>query len=338
MTIEITHTPAEGTLVAGTARGDGASTILYERGFRWGRSIGCWYRPSSRDRAPDFWRINQTADALRAAGFEVSVSVDAGPRDQDQAEADRAERMEARADALKAKAERHGAEATARFDSMQRRMDAIPFGQPILVGHHSEGRHRREIDRIDRDLEAGVEAHTTAKEAARRAELAANHMERRESAITAGNRIKRLEAEIRDTGRRLTPCPTSGRRTKPEAEGWTITCPNCHFHVTIVGGVVPEHGAATGDYRAQLEANLAHAEVQLEHWRGVRVAQAESGAVKVFGPHNVKKGDRVCRRGRDWHEVVRVNRQSVSVPSLAGGSWTDTIPYHKITEVRSALR
>lgn len=38
----------------------------------------------------------------------------------------------------------------------------IPFGQPILVGHHSERRHRRAIERIDRAMGAAVENSRTA--------------------------------------------------------------------------------------------------------------------------------------------------------------------------------
>ncbi len=33
----------------------------------------------------------------------------------------------------------------------------IPLGQPVLVGHHSERRHRRDLARIDGAMEAGVE-------------------------------------------------------------------------------------------------------------------------------------------------------------------------------------
>jgi hypothetical protein len=36
--------------------------------------------------------------------------------------------------------------------------DMIPMGQPILVGHHSEGRHRRDIGRIDSNMRKSVEA------------------------------------------------------------------------------------------------------------------------------------------------------------------------------------
>jgi len=34
----------------------------------------------------------------------------------------------------------------------------IPFGQPILVGHHSEGRHRRTLARADSAMRRGIEA------------------------------------------------------------------------------------------------------------------------------------------------------------------------------------
>jgi hypothetical protein len=36
--------------------------------------------------------------------------------------------------------------------------NGIPFGQPILVGHHSEGRHRRDVDRIHRGHDRGHRA------------------------------------------------------------------------------------------------------------------------------------------------------------------------------------
>lgn len=34
----------------------------------------------------------------------------------------------------------------------------IPFGQPILVGHHSEGRHRRTLERADNAMRRSIEA------------------------------------------------------------------------------------------------------------------------------------------------------------------------------------
>lgn len=37
-------------------------------------------------------------------------------------------------------------------------LDPIPLGQPILVGHHSEKRHRRTLDRADNAMRKSVEA------------------------------------------------------------------------------------------------------------------------------------------------------------------------------------
>lgn len=49
-------------------------------------------------------------------------------------------------------------ESTARFKSAKSIGDMIPFGQPILVGHHSEGRHRRDLNKIDNNMRKSVEA------------------------------------------------------------------------------------------------------------------------------------------------------------------------------------
>jgi len=39
----------------------------------------------------------------------------------------------------------------------------IPFGQPILVGHHSEKRHRKAIERMQNQMDKCVEAHDKAE-------------------------------------------------------------------------------------------------------------------------------------------------------------------------------
>lgn len=58
------------------------------------------------------------------------------------------ERREARADRLRGWAEGREAKAAAGFERAHTMADAIPFGQPILVGHHSESRDRRYRARI----------------------------------------------------------------------------------------------------------------------------------------------------------------------------------------------
>jgi len=68
----------------------------------------------------------------------------------DERAAERAERFEGYS-ASRAK------DADAAYNSVKRISDCIPFGQPILVGHHSEGRHRaliqRNWDRMGKSVE-----------------------------------------------------------------------------------------------------------------------------------------------------------------------------------------
>jgi hypothetical protein len=65
------------------------------------------------------------------------------------------ERREAKADRLRGWADGREAKGTASVEKARQIADMIPFGQPILVGHHSEGRHRRDLDRINNGFDRG---------------------------------------------------------------------------------------------------------------------------------------------------------------------------------------
>jgi hypothetical protein len=60
----------------------------------------------------------------------------------------RVDRLRARAERVQVEADRRGHKALA--------MSRVMQGEPIKVGHHSEGRHRRDIDRMDRDMHAAA--------------------------------------------------------------------------------------------------------------------------------------------------------------------------------------
>jgi hypothetical protein len=76
-------------------------------------------------------------------------------------------------------------------------LDNIPMGQPILVGHHSEGRHRRDLERAERHIRKAIEEGDKANYWQRRAEAALKRVERRETPRAIYNRIERLEADLR---------------------------------------------------------------------------------------------------------------------------------------------
>ena len=67
------------------------------------------------------------------------------------------ERRLNRAERLRDWAEKREAKSASAFQSARRIADGIPFGQPILVGHHSERHHRADIARIDSGMRRGIE-------------------------------------------------------------------------------------------------------------------------------------------------------------------------------------
>lgn len=78
-------------------------------------------------------------------------------------QADRKERYEERAEIARR-------EADAAFNQSRRMADVIPFGQPILVGHHSEGGDRRYRARIAAKMDKGCELSKKADYYAQKAE------------------------------------------------------------------------------------------------------------------------------------------------------------------------
>lgn len=319
--ITIRHTHEDGTLVYGTSKGDGVYEIL--KGLR-----GNWrYFPSirkiglgqSRDKSAKTWDINQAAEALRAAGHNVTVDVDESQRRTfAEAEAGRYERAEDRAGYHWEQARKAEAREAAAWDAEHRILDGIPMGQPILVGHHSERRHRRDLERAEGHRRRGL-AEMERRDYHQDRERAAEQFQaRRESVPTTLRRIEALEAEDRLIQRRLDGTDQFMNYGKP----------------------------ASGDYRDRLLTRQRDIHEELTYWREHVKAQ-EAAGVKVWSKDDFAKGDFIRFIGGTWYEVLRVNAKSVTIPAMLSRGhvvtkassdmgWTDTIPYHKIKGRKSA--
>jgi hypothetical protein len=287
--ITISHSPAEGTLVDGTAKGDGSAPIIKLHRFTWFPSIKKWGVRNSRDKAAPVSQIESLAQALREAGFDVEVAIEKDERSFAEAEADRYGRAQDRAErnATYAEAARgRAATAQGRADQIA---DVIPMGQPILRGHHSEGRHRRDLGRIESGMRQAIEETRHAEGFEHRAGAAAKFQERREDVPTTLRRIERLETELRDIDRKI------------------------------------ERGA-DGVWLDQLSFRRGQLTEEIGYWQAHVEAAKETG-VKVWGPSDFKKGDHVQTRF-GWHEVLRVNKKSLTVPTPY--SWTETVPYDRV--------
>lgn len=69
----------------------------------------------------------------------------------------RRDRLEAKAARRRVLAKKAAGRSNAAFAATKRLADSIPLGQPILVGHHSERRARKDRDRIHAGMRRGVE-------------------------------------------------------------------------------------------------------------------------------------------------------------------------------------
>lgn len=106
-------------------------------------------------------------------------------------------RQEARRERLERAATRAASESASRFQRARSEVEGIPLGQPILVGHHSEKRHRRALERCDTNMRKGVEAAAAARDLAHRAAAVGSggiSSDDPDAAVKLGEKVSELEA------------------------------------------------------------------------------------------------------------------------------------------------
>lgn len=94
-------------------------------------------------------------------------------------------------------------------------------------------------------------------------------------------------------------------------------------------GLTETTRAATGQLRTDLLARIKAREDQIAYWESVRASQIEAGQATNYGPDTIRVDDLVQYR-RIWYPVLRVNKVSVTVPSLLGEGFNHTVPYHRL--------
>lgn len=322
MSLTISHTHAEGTMLHGTSRGDGSADVLRTRPggavWKWSRNLGAWFVVHSRDHLPHRHRIAATAEALRAAGFQVDTEVDDTARPTAEVVEERRERAADRAEHFEAKAERRHGEAEGFRAASDVISDGIPMGQPILVGHHSERRHRKDLERMHRLDVKSWEARAAARYAEQRAQASRAAASGREARSTVQNRIDKLAADIARDLRSLWGVPADMRHLP-----WTAAA--------VVSAKLRGHGGPVdpdSERGRDLCARIVEATDRRAYWAEVLAAMPTGVDPKV-----VRKGDLICHRF-GWARVARVNAKTVSVET--GYNWTDRVPWSAVTAHRPA--
>lgn len=257
--------------------------------WRWFRSLRKWGVPRTRERVLSSYQVEEHARGLEKAGVP-NVRVDyQEPRPEDVRDfgeviEERNERALDRAERLEDRAERLEGQAAAEHRKRRAIGDAIPMGQPILVGHHSEARHRRDIERMKTAMGREVEAIDAAEHARGQAAAAKHSVAQQESPRFALRRLLELAKEARGLEVKITGETPSGWR-----------------------GEIPR-GPATGEWLARLQTAAEENRKKTEHYRRV----LDEAGYMPSSSSVLRVGDRVLT---DKHpgEVRKVLSQLVEI-------------------------
>ncbi|MFJ2819401.1 DUF3560 domain-containing protein [Streptomyces sp. NPDC087294] len=325
MTIEITHTRREGTLIEGTSRGDGSAEILRQREygrtqrqpFRWSGNLDCWYLPHSRDHATYTPSLELLAQRLRDAGFEVTLTIDnADRRSFSDAEKEREEKAEGRAERFGGYAASAARNSEAEWRKSHDISERFAAGQPILIGHHSESCARRDHARMDNAMRKSIGDRDRAEHWTGRAQAAANYERFKKDPGRTLRRLDKLRADLRAVEKWQRGESAKGYSRNPDDPELTIR----HEELTE----------------------------EIAHWEQI-IKDAEAEGVKVWSKADFTRGDFVLYRGT-WYEVLRVNPKSVTIPHIHNSTgkhvvratgnrhddWTWTAPYDDVSGRKSA--
>lgn len=113
------------------------------------------------------------------------------------------ERAEAKADRLERIADNKTAKATAFFEASTRISERFAFGQPILVGHHSERKARNDQKKMHNAMNASLDHQNAASYFYTRATSVERHANQKHNVHTRINRIKVLLADLRKKQRTI---------------------------------------------------------------------------------------------------------------------------------------
>jgi hypothetical protein len=278
------------------------------------------------------------------------------------------ERAEERADRFEDYRDKRAAEADRAHAAVSQIADAIPLGQPIQIGHHSERHARRDAERIENGMRKAVRLWQTSKYWTDRAAGAIRHAKYKELPAVRYRRIKGLEADKRkqekckaEAERWLTRWNREGltleqARTLANYGSFTVHRDEAHPYGWTAWDVLkPEEERYTGcpgwtveqvreKAREVFAATIERATRWIDHLENrlayERAMLGESGGI-VSDRAKPEKGG-ACRcwsspRG-GWSIIQKVNKVSVTVLDNwgnGGKNFTRTIPFDQLKALMS---
>jgi len=212
------------------------------------------------------------------------------------------ERKEARIERFEGYSENAEKRSNAAYKRAESVSSQIPMGQPLLCGHHSEKRHRRDLNRIDSGMRKSIEESKKAEHYEYKSRSLDYQVKRtRESREYIGNRIQETTTEL-----------ASLRKWVDQSLG-------------------PSN-------QRDLHQRIQQATERLEYWqsslRDLETKIVDEGG-QIASPETITVGDFIYYAG--WLPVIRVNNKTVTVSHWLGVStMTYKIEYRRIEKFRKA--
>ena len=218
--MRLSHTPGVGTVLEfprNKAWSEVITAMRHPR-FIWSGSRGAHYVQHTADQRVPRNNLDEIAATIarEIPGVRVSVVVRSGRvASVAEREAERKERAEARQERFKGySASAEGRSGAAR-GAARSIMGRWYLGQPILVGHHSERRARRDRERVDELMQKSVGEYRKSEHWQSRAAGSKAHAERREAPGVIMRRIVGKEKELRDVRRKMQGSPGHNAAGRP---------------------------------------------------------------------------------------------------------------------------
>lgn len=260
------------------------------------------------------------------------------------------ERAEERADRFEDYSDKRAHDASAARNAVQAIGQRFEFGQPILVGHNSERKARKDAERMENGMRRAVQMWETSEYWKQRAAGALRHAKYKELPAVRHRRIKGLEADKRKQ-----------ERSKQEAEMWLklwLECEAeqdaelqkavalriagmCWLHLPRKAGdredwshTPTAYDALNGSHpnlyaprtlaevieaaKKTYPATVAHCDRWIAHYENriayERAMLDEQGGLKAEG-FDIQPGGRVLVDG-EWLVVMRVNKKGGQINSV----------------------
>lgn len=207
------------------------------------------------------------------------------------------ERKQTRINKLETAAENARNRSESAFKNADQISSHIPFGQPILVGHHSEKRHRRDVDKITNSMRKGIEESKKAEYFEQRARAAENNKaifsDDPEATEKLAERIEKLEKRqqlMKDANKLLKKNDIEGLLnlgfTANQIERFKEK--DCFGNIGFAPFQITNNGANIRRLKLRLQEELKKAEMETTEETfpsGVRIVQnTEENRCQIFFP------------------------------------------------------